>query len=178
MGLGFFVLLPLYAKDLKGTKRTLLSLVELLIPIAFVAMLAVLYINYSGYYLASITVDIGAMGSIKLLFVLVMLMLQHRDDGWEKADSNAKGMMALASMGILIAFIGYFFSNIDRIALFYLMYEPILYGFLIKHGSKTVSRCTWIFVSVLAVYSIASTLVGDTQGIIPYSTCSVLQLFK
>lgn len=174
---GLFLLLPLFSNELSRTKRTLVTLAGIISPIIMVIVLTLLYTNYAGNYLGSVNIDIGFMGIIKVLFIFGMLMLCKSSTDQAIESNEIKGMVAVATAGVLVAFAGYFFSHLDRIALCFLMYEPILYGYLFKKNSKAISNTTLLFVAVLCSYTLLSSLLSDAQGIVPYSLCAVSELF-
>lgn len=69
--------------------------------------------------------------------------------------------------GLLLTSIGYFYSYMDRIGFYFLIFEVIFWSRLIYHNkNKSIIK---LVVSLLFVYLFISSLIFDGQGVIPYS---------
>lgn len=171
-----FAFLPYISSDYTGIKRTLLTLAEVLVPVCVVGVFASLYSRYAETYL-SLSVSFGFMGFVKLCFASAAILWMKKERPGFFGQWDEFLVIALFVTGILLSFAGYFFSYMDRAALFFLLFEPVAYGIFAKRGSARLRQFALLYVLAVCSYTFVAALGSDSQGIMPYAAYSLQDVF-
>lgn len=91
------------------------------------------------------------------------ITIAHNDD-----DFNFKYISIFYLIGLLFSSTGMFFGYMNRIGLYYMCYEVVYWGFLIKNSKNR--SLNFILIMIFAVYVFFVELIGNGSGIFPYQT--------
>lgn len=169
IGLALFALLPLYREDYKGGARTLLTLSEVLLPVALLTIFFIIMDRYSSTYLSNASISIGFTGILKFSCAILFLLLIKGDSAKNPLSRESKLIVTIALMGLVVSLGGYAFKYLDRIVLIFLLFEPVLYGLIAKAASPKTKKLFGLYLFFLLSFSLFSVLAGNGQGIMPYS---------
>ena len=85
----------------------------------------------------------------------------------EKIPLN-KDIVYIYLIGLLLAGLGMFYPFMNRIGFYFLIYEIPFWGQTIyAKENRTIFRC---FIAIVVLYVLVSLLLGDTEGIVDYTT--------
>ena len=70
--------------------------------------------------------------------------------------------------GLLLTVPGYYVSNISRIGLYFIIFEIILFGTIIKSNKKEKSRMFFMFIFIFTLLMFLIELAGSGRGHMPY----------
>lgn len=142
------------------------------LPAAILAALSV-GTDYIRYF-ANISLDVGFMIPVKLLFYLVTLifvypiykrMLMQAEPG---APEMIPGICAAYILGLLLTALGYMYAQVERIGWYFYLYEGAYLGILQKDRSP-LNRYVFGGVAVLLIgYSFFYSIHHNSQGNVPY----------
>lgn len=113
-----------------------------------------------------------AFGISLWLSGIIKLKKNKKIYGKEKKDRESdknieiKIFIKIYFMGLLLASMGMFYTNMTRIGLYYLIYELLYWGYLTKNCKN--SKLNWIIILVYALYVFGIEFVKNGQGIFPY----------
>lgn len=175
-------LIPLQLKDFNGNKRTFALLFCLSMPlIAFIAGYVLVssgeFASYSRYLVGEETGRSGAMAVIKLMFViLVITVLEGKRRALLFPDSESKLIALVAIFGICLEPLNTVSPYLDRVALYFSVYQIALFGILYKNASKRSRTIIAAGVFVICGYALYSSLASNGHGIMPYEMISPLTL--
>lgn len=170
IGLGFLALEVFQWKMLSSKQRVLLLMGMLMLPVALIYVMNAMS-RYEKYF-SSIQVDIGIMLPIKILFVLFTSFIASGGNiskmftGRGNYEENSVRIYYV--LGILLSFLGYFFTFVQRIGWYYYIYEGVYMGMLLKTRSRNNKKVYIFCLIVLFGYMFMQALVGDGQGVVPY----------
>ncbi len=142
------------------------------IAISFMAMLPIAYYivfevwqRYSGYF-DNPNPNIGMMifAKIALLFLFVIFNLNCFSKK-NASKSFYANIFAIYAVGLICTFAGYIYDYMDRVGLYFMMFEPICLAIMCK---KRYSILFKIAVLLLSVYVIYSNYRSNGHGIFPY----------
>lgn len=122
-------------------------------------------------YFQAIGFDVGFMLPVKIaLFMLLGYGLAElvRKSGFNENESlfYINRIKIYYLLGLILTFFGYFFSFMDRIGLYFYLFECVFIGIVVKNRKDRVI-CQMIFF-LLVVYSLYSEFSRNGQGILPY----------
>ena len=131
--------------------------------------------RYAGYF-DDINFNFGLMLILKLLLFIVTAMLL-KNEQYNDADENGYSVESYSFVttriyyfiGILITLLGYMFAYMDRVGIYFYLFETIYVGMLIK--SKRIALLLKLFVMALYVALCALAVFGNGQGQGEYLFC-------
>lgn len=192
--LGFVAIDLILWNHLSKLQKTFIGTGLIVLPIAFSYIVSALYMKYAVYF-ENMSSNIGIMIFAKMLFFIISIFIERgtllpKLSPERIASNYSEYRMRIATvlcyaMGLLLACIGYFFNFMDRIGLYYLIYECVFFGMLInnnfnksfvnikKHSRTKVKNNSLVFLAmilILIAYSFTKDLMNNSQGIIPYTS--------
>lgn len=167
LGVLFFCFEITAWKYLNSAQKKLLLFAMLCSPIAIYYIIKTA-MKYQGYFSTAAS-SIGLMVLAKLiLFLLVYLTARHfmtRNDNME-LENHEKYMELMIReyylIGLCLTTIGYFFTYMDRIGLYFGLFEIIYVGIIMKSKRVNVLIKTGLF--ALYGYMLITSMFGSGQG--------------
>ena len=161
-------------KYLNAKQKQFIVFILTLIPIGIFVLFE--GINQYSDLLVVSNNSIGIMLFIKLLIYIFSLLIVKQ---LLIKDTNLKEMMEIkyrsraAALyyfcGIILTFLGYFFSYVDRIGLVFYLFEGVHIGKTIKFANNPVNRRFFIFLEMLILlFYYVKLLLEGAQGVVPY----------
>ena len=172
----FFVAFDVFSsKYLTKKQRRFLNLfwvVGIIVAISFGISIIGRYINY----FEKLQFDFGIMVFVKIaLFVFTAALLKR--EKWQDSDPNGYSVAAYIrntakvyyAFGILLTMLGYMFTYMDRIGIYFYLFETVYIGLVMK--SKRVEVLAKLVVAILYLMLVLVTMLGDGQGQGNYLFC-------
>lgn len=179
-------------KNLSKWQKNLIGMGLIIVPIAFSYFVSRLFAKYTGYF-ETTSSNIGFMILAKVLFFVVSVYVSRYilipKLNPEQIDSNyqeyrmRKATTIYYPIGLLLTVIGYFYPFMDRIGLYYMFFECIYFGMLIKvnlknsvvcvdnYTLKTIKNNSLVYlllILLLVGYNFFTDIFNNAQGIVPY----------
>ena len=179
-------------KNLSKWQKNLIGMGLIILPIAFCCVASRLFSKYTGYF-EIMSCNIGFMVLAKVLFFVVSLYVSRYilipKLSPEQIDSDyqeyrmRKATTIYYPIGLLLTAIGYFYPFMDRIGLYYMFFECIYFGMLLKvnlknsvvcinnYTQKTVNDNSLVYlllILLLVGYNFFTDIFNNAQGIVPY----------
>ena len=156
----------------QGIWKLVLSFLFIFLFIFLFSKIANVFFYYSKY-LAIVNQNIGFMLIYKTFILLIVLIISkiglirygNRVIGIEKID---KYITLFYFVGLCLCSLGMFLPYVDRIGLYFLMYEMPFWGYIIKKKDLSMAYSICCFIFILYLY--IGTLIGDGHHIFPYTT--------
>ncbi|HOO05934.1 MAG TPA: EpsG family protein [Ruminococcus sp.] len=136
-------------------------------------------------YFKSFSPNIGFMLPVKIVLAVFLgiglkIIRNNDDNSMNNHEHNKADTMIVTYdnpgfinrikgyyyVGLLLTFLGYFFSFMDRIGLPFYLYECVFVGVLVKYRSDR-KICKMIY-ALLIAYVLFSEFRGNGQGVLPY----------
>lgn len=178
-------------KSLSKSQKRILGCGILISPFAIVYVWNHLLNRYLGYFDLS-SVRIGFMVLVKIIFVIFSYFLIRKSlfigqkicVAERGLKYNTKSIMVYFTIGLVLSALGYIFTYVDRIGLYFKVYECVYYGIITKkvirnevcgyliekYKINDVYRIIFIFVIVFLLgYGFITDLLFNSQGNVPYS---------
>ena len=174
-----FAILGLYLLQDETRKKNKFKTVFLLLVLSGSllsgSILSFIQESYSRYYRFELS-RIGLLSLYKILILLGIIILAKRNIiitfGSRKTYNELieidKRVVLLYIVGILFDSLSYFSSYTSRLGLFFLSFELLFWGRLLK--AKTNTTLYKFALLVMLIYLYANNIIGDGYGIFPYST--------
>lgn len=174
-----FAIIGLYLLlDESNTKHRLRTILLLLVfsgSLLSGSILSSVEESYSRYYRFELS-RVGFLSLYKILILLGIVFLVKNNIiisyGSKKTHNSFieidKRIVLLYFVGIVFDSLSYFSSYTSRLGLFFLSFELLFWGRLLK--SKTNTALYKIALLVMLIYLFANNIIGDGYGIFPYST--------
>lgn len=172
IGIILLIIRNFFIKDIQRKNRNIYILIMTLMPIMiyFGYKYLMKYTKFSNYidtYFYSSINQFGFMVLIKLLFLVYIYMFFRK----YIKEVNLKFYSQLLFtyfIGVSLLSLGYMFAYMDRIALLFMLYEPIVASQ--KYRRTTINIIVRFVFIVLAIYTFYAELSGNGNGIMPYVT--------
>lgn len=176
IGLALLAVNCLRWKGLSKGQKVFYFISVLLLPAVLAAGMQVL--NRYAKYFSTVSLDLGWMILLKLLFLAVSLCYVfgiHAGDGYFRQGKLSDGsrfdigMACLCdAAALLLAALGYVFPRMERISWYFYLFEGVYFGMLLK-GRKTVDRLIFgYFIALLMGYGFVRSMLHNSQGTMPY----------
>ena len=180
-------------KELLGWQRRMIGVGLLTAPLIVGTLINRIIYKYKGYFEVA-TINVGCMVFAKMAFlVFAFIICRSVFSSREKNDSDAyfvemrmrRTTTLNYLMGLLLTGIGYFYTFMDRIGLYYMIFECIYYGMLTKTNlansilgkdgydydvRRANSFIFFVVIVVLIGYNFITDLMNNAQGIVPYTS--------
>ena len=165
-------------KELPQNQKVLYLMIVLVSPVVLVTAVR-LFARYARYF-ANISLDIGFMVPLKLLFLTATLVfvfgMHHRLSyfrGGETWGRTERFNVLMSSIGyfaaLLMATLGYLFPYVERISCYFYLFEGVYYGVLLK-GKQAVNRIVFgYFICFVVGYGFVYSILHNSQGTMPYA---------
>lgn len=180
IGFGLLAMNCIRWKEFPKHQKVLYIFAVLLTPVIAVVAMQV-FSRYAKYF-SNPTLDIGFMILLKLIFLAATLIFVYgihrgysyfrnghlltREDHYEMVLSCMCYVTAL-----LLAVLGYLFEYVERISLFYYLFEGVYFGMLLK-GKNPANRLIFgYFMAFVIGYGFLYSMTNNSQGTMPYSFC-------
>ncbi len=171
-----FVAFEIFAwKHLTNKQKSLVKLFwsfGIIVAILFGTIIIGRYINY----FQNIQFDFGIMIFVKmLLFVFTSSMLSREEPkdidstGYSVSAYTCNTAKVYYAFGMLVTMLGYMFENMDRIGIYFYLFETIYIGMVMK--SKRVEIIEKTLITVLYLMLAFGALIGNGQGQGNYLFC-------
>lgn len=162
-------------KFISKKQKMIMSLAIISVPFMF--RYATTIFQHYEFYFASSNVDIGYLVLGKLLFLIVTYFLTIKNDN--KLIESKKLIMAESSyqkksvfiyylMGLVLTIPGYYFTYMERIGLYFYIFEAVYIGILLNGKFTKTKFIYFVGVLILLGYPFVSALVTDGYGVLPY----------
>lgn len=172
---------------LSNKQRRVIGLGIMAIPIVFGYAIKYLFAKYVKYF-DVLSFNIGFMVLFKIVFFVfslivsrkVLLPINSSNDNYQEYRMRITPIVYYP-IGLLLSVIGYFFSFMDRIGFYFLIFECIYFGMISKTKlnikgiiyNHKVAKDNAIIFSIIIVlligYNFIMDLLGNGQGIVPYN---------
>ncbi len=164
-----FIVLDIFAwKELTKKQKRIIVLLWVLGAIAALFLGTIILGKYVNYFKAA-QFNFGIMLFLKLIIYTFTALFMMGDDWKDKNDVGYDPISYSHNMskvyyiiGILITMLGYMFQYMDRIGLYFYLFEAIYIGKVMK--SRRVDTIVKLAVGVLYVVILAGAILGDGQG--------------
>lgn len=174
LGFGFIIFNALSWKRI--TAKRLLGCMAFLViaPVAIVGAMAVAS-KRIDYYFENTSLNVGFVIFVKiamLLFSMKWSLSIGLQGGKKNVQMPQEGIMSMRAIrmiygaGLACIFLGFVFPYMDRIALYYLMYEYVYWGVLYKKNRN--NGMVFLFI-MFALLTLMLDLLSSGNGHIPYS---------
>lgn len=175
IGVLYFIFYYVHWDQLPENHKRLLKIGIMVLPIfAVMLVLLIIFGNYLKYF-AHIQVDFGLMLPLKAAFLLASVVVCFR--GFRKQDFLqmpfaerftliTAGGAYLVALGI--GMLGYFFEGMDRLALYFFLFEAVYFGILLKQTRKWHRLIAACFIVFVIGYGFLYCLAHNSQGQMPY----------
>ena len=125
-----------------------------------------LYASYSKYLSRESSIGFMCFAQL-LIYVITIFLYKH------KLKENSEGKFKLVAIyyliGIILSFSSYYISNAGRIAFYFMIFEPVFYGMILK-DKKNDKLFNFILICWIIFYSIYVIVDGNSNaGYLPYS---------
>jgi hypothetical protein len=167
IGIGFLAIEVFNWKSLIRKQKRILILGIFLLPFAGVLVYSI-FQNYQHYF-SSVSMDIGLMLPLKGAFFVGSLLMSRVVIKSKFKNSEIVRIMLYYFFGLLITSLGYIFAFMDRIGLYFYIFEGVYMGVILKNSSKSNKIFYSACIIVIMGYSFISGLINGSQGVIPYS---------
>lgn len=157
---------------LKAYKKKLLPIVSALGVLVLIGGIVVL--RASGYlrYFTNVTLNLGVLVPMKLCFVAAFIWLVKQKSGkWGGTDGLTceycnKNVTSYYGLGLLLSLFGYFYSFMDRIGLYFLIFGCVFVGYIWRRA-KT-KWLLYVIFAVLLILPFIKDLFAGGHGQLPY----------
>ena len=177
--LGMAVLIVhLFIEKRKRKERKLLILFFLLIIAGTIKYFPLFKRNYSHYF-NDLSINLGLMLAFKMIFIILIYMtsnynMKNNLFSFSSDYSKIVGINVLAKncyiIGVLIYSLGMFFPYMDRVGLYFMIFEIPFLGQIIRYKIRTERYFYTALAIIIVLYNLYTTLTFDGQGIFPYTT--------
>lgn len=155
-----------------GVKRLFLILLSLVFFVIFFSKFSSVLAGYSKYF-ETMKQSLGFMLIFKFIGVAVICYITRfgfcRMGGRIVGCRNSENIISLVyAFGLILCSLGMFFPFVDRIALFFLMFEMPFWGWCVK--SQSLSLAYKCYCGIFIFYLYIMNLITDGQHIFPYVT--------
>ena len=175
IGIAFLGVAIFSWKELSVQKRTLLSIIFACLPIPLYLLLRE-GDRYEGYFMET-SDQIGIMIPLKLIFfgfalVFVFVLYgRERHFGTPVAASDRiriRISCMLYAAGLLFAFGSYFIPILNRVGWYFMIFEPLCMGMLLKTKHSLHRYVFGWCVFLLMGYGFLHSMIENAQGTMPY----------
>lgn len=155
-------------KQLNKRHKQFLIVAALMIPIVF-AFVYQRLIHYSGY-MDNHVIDIGYMIIVKLIIVLVSSLMLDRTERHDikETDKIVRFSRCALIAGLLLTSVGYVFRFVDRIGLYFYIFETVYIGYIFNQKNTKNNLIIKIVALLIYTYIFFSNTLGNGQGQTPY----------
>lgn len=178
-------------KDLSKWQRGIIRIGLAITPFLFGILMSRILYKYKGYFEVAAN-NVGGMVFAKMAFLIFTLIIcESVFPSRRKYKGNTnyvemrmrKATTSNYLIGLLLTGIGYFYMFMDRIGLYYMIYECIYYGMLVKtnfsnsvlcedsHDYDAIRNNSFVFLVIIVLligYNFITDLMNNAQGIVPY----------
>ncbi len=174
VGMLFLAFQIVYWKYLNARQKVFIVCGVMLSPIGIFMLFN--GVKHYGDYLLVDKGAIGIMLFIKLFVYALSLLITKRiivSEPNDKVLMNKKYKLQSVSfyyfIGIIITFLGYLFPYVDRIGLYFYLFEGVHIGKTITFTNSVSNRQCFVFIeTIILLYYFISSLVSGAQGVVPY----------
>jgi len=173
LALSFFAVELLLWKYLDSKQKRLIGISLMLTPVAFVYIND--YFNSKAKYFEVSNVNIGMMQIAKTLLLLLVVLLEYKKIFSKNKDTDDRVLYCQKSLtiyyliGNLLSYLGYFYNTLDRIGLYYSIFEGVFWSVSISNIAKKENKSIIRFcVCFLEIYILFNAIKYGGQGQIPY----------
>jgi len=174
--LGILFLIVYYWKVAPNKqKKWMLFPLLIAIPIISIILIRTQSVQITNYF-SQKRMDINITFLYRVIVFILILVLQYSRKEIVifkglKAERKRIGFNKCESIfyiaGLAISALGMFFSFLSRLGLYYLMFELVFWGEVIKRGKS--KQLAFLLVSTYAVYIFVCEFIFNGSGIFPYS---------
>lgn len=168
IGFLYFFFNVLLWKSLSKKQKYITTIFLMFVPFAMVY--AVNMLDSYGKYFESMTFDIGIFLFIKfaVLFASLFFLDFTEEDKLGEIMVQKKFTVIAYILGLLLTFLGYMFKFVDRIGLYFYIFEAVYVGYIFKQkNTKNNLMLKMLICAVFAVVFVKSVF-GNGQGQAPY----------
>lgn len=177
IGIAFLAVNCLRWKELPNREKMFYIFAVLMIPAA--GYVAVLVMARYAKYFSAVSLDIGFMILLKLLFLaatLVFIFAMHHRYSYFRSgqmlDEDDRFHILIAGLcyfaALLLAALGYVFPFVDRISWYFYLFEGVYFGMLLK-GRSSLDRVVFGYgIAFLLGYAFLYSMLNNSQGTMPY----------
>lgn len=155
-------------RELSKRHKWFLVVACFLMPIALILVYRNLV--YYSSYLDKQSVDVGLMTIIKtvLLIVTIVFYDKSKTENVEGVAKTMRFVICAYVIGLALTSLGYVFRFVDRMGLYFYVYEAVYIGYLFKQRNTRINFMIKILYGVLFVYLFIGSTTGNGQGQFPY----------
>lgn len=164
-------------KELPKYQKKIYIFSGVFIPVMVIYIMRILS-RYSKYF-TSFTMDVGLMVLVKISFFAITLLcffvihpqfIYFRKGQSISSDDRFVLQLTCISycVALILAGLGYFFVYVDRISLYFYLYEGVYFGRLLK--SKKISNRIVLgaAITMILCYGFFQSMLHNSQGVLPY----------
>ena len=90
----------------------------------------------------------------------------NKNDGFINKDKDYNTIVFIYILGLFFSSVGMFFAFMSRLGYWYLIFELLYWGYLVKNNNNKFLNKLFIFVYVIYIFSLE--LISNGSGIFPY----------
>lgn len=150
------------------TQRRFFIAVTVLSPIA-ITYVGKILLEYSRY-LKGQELSFGFMIAVKILLLLLSIIALNQTENVDEENNIKLIRFSRITLicGLLLTSAGYVFRFVDRIGLYFYVFESIYVGNIFKQKNTKNNLVIKIIISILFVYIFLVNTLGNSQGQNPY----------
>lgn len=168
IGFVYYFFNVLLWKNLSKKQKYITTLFFMLVPFAMIYAVNMLD-SYEKYF-ESMTFDIGIFLFIKFAVLLASLFFLNFTEGDEFGETAVLRKFTVIAyiLGLLLTFLGYMFKFVDRIGLYFYIFEAVYIGYIFKQ--KNTKNNLMLKILTFAVFAVVfvKSVFGNGQGQAPY----------
>ncbi len=158
-------------KQLSKRHKWFLIFASALMPLAFVFVYRNL-LYYSNYFDKQ-SAEVGLLIILKLIILVMTILLldKSKTKNIDNINTNMRFVICAYFIGVALTSLGYVFRFVDRIGLYFYVYEVVYIGYIFKQRNTRVNFFIKIFLAALYLYLCYGSVTGNGQGQFPYLFC-------
>lgn len=158
-------------RELSKRHKWFLIIASFLMPIAFVFVYSNM-VYYSGY-ISKQSVNIGLLIVLKLIILIVTTIFldKTRTQGVEGITKSIRFVTCAYFIGLALTSLGYVFKFVDRIGLYFYVFEAVYFGYVFKQRNTRFNFIIKLVLMALYLYLCYGSITGTGQGQFPYLFC-------
>ena len=127
-------------------------------------------VKYSSYF-DDMSVDIGVFIFVKFAMLVISMFLVYKTTSEEyKEETDKTHRLAICAyiIGLLLTSLGYAWRFVDRIGLFFYIFEAVYIGYVFKQKNTRINLIIKIIYLLIFSYLLIGSIRGHGQGQNPY----------
>lgn len=167
IGIVFYIIKIFNIKNITKKQLLMRLIGVILVAISITYIIPIMYDRY-GYYVDTKQSSMGIMVFIQFFIFIITLMFNRFLYMSSNNKEENKKIILYYLIGIIFSFSSYFIGNAGRISYYFMIFEPIFYGIVMKERKDQLFKffiVVWLI--IYSVYVLIDTAAGTM--VFPYS---------